>query len=150
MFPDDIIESVNIAEDIESTGIDFIFNYETGQHYIKDSLIVECSIFQSVMQYIQDILRTPKDMYSVYIEGEKESFGISVYKYLGKRNLPIGYINSELKREVTELALKHPYITNISQWECKRMHKGLEVSFAVALKDESIIKISEILEGLYI
>ncbi|MCI8805204.1 MAG: DUF2634 domain-containing protein [Clostridiales bacterium] len=143
MFPATKI-SENTSTDTEEidTGIDFVFDYTTGQHALK-GLVKECSVIESVRQYISNVLRTPSDTYKVYTQDESDSFGISVFNYIGKKNVPIGYINSELKREVTEMLLRHPYITDVSNWTGERERKNLHVSFTVTLTDNSVINISE-------
>lgn len=143
MFPNDFIENGNTENTTEDIGCDFLFDYETGQHIIKNSVLVECGTLQSVKQYIQNVLRTQANLYGVYIQDETEVFGISVYKYIGTRILPMGYLNSELKREVTENLLKHPLIASVSNWVGKRERRGLNISFTVTLTDGSIITENE-------
>lgn len=83
----------------------------------------------------------------VYTKSEDTTFGISVYEYLGTRTLPAGYLNSELKREVTELLLKHPKISEVSEWSGKREKRGLDISFTVGLKDKTLITVNEIVSS---
>ena len=147
MFPSDFIEDSNITTETEETGVDFLFNYETGQHITENSLLTECTTLESVKQYIQNVLRTQANAYDVYIQGENDVFGISVYEYIGTRTLPAGYINSELKREVTENLLKHPLIAGVSNREGKRERRGLNISFTVTLTDGSIIEESRTVGG---
>ena len=143
MFPTTKISENTSTETEElDTGIDFVFDYTTGQHVLK-GLVKECSIIESVRQYISNVLRTPSDTYKVYTQDESDSFGISVFNYIGTKNISIGYINSELKREVTEQLLKHPNILSVSNWVGKKEGRNLNVSFTVTLIDNSIIDISE-------
>lgn len=150
MFPSDFIEDSNVTTETEETGVDFLFDYETGQHITENSLLTECTTLESVKQYIQNVLRTQANAYDVYIQGENDVFGISVYEYIGTRTLPAGYINSELKREVTENLLKHPLIAGVSNWEGKRERRGLNISFTVTLTDGSIIEESRTVGGDFV
>lgn len=143
MFPNDFIESDNVENTTENIGCDFLFDYETGQHIIKNAALVECISLQSIQQFIQNVLRTKINSYKVYTEGETENFGISIYDYIGQRTLPLGYLNSELKREVTENLLKHPMIASVSNWIGTRERRGLNISFTVTLTDGSIITENE-------
>ena len=102
MFPKNFLENNEAAAEETTPGVDFIFDYSTGQHIMNKGLPAEQSIFLGVKQYIENVLRTPANAYGVYAKDEKEVFGISIYDYIGKRRLPDGYLNSELKREVTE------------------------------------------------
>ncbi len=143
MFPTiEVTENTATQTQEIDNGVDFVFDYTTGQHVLK-GLVKECSVIESVRQYISNVLRTPADRYKVYTEDESDSFGISVFNYIGTKNIPIGYINSELKREVTEQLLKHPNISDISNWVGKKEGRNLNISFTVTLIDSSIINISE-------
>lgn len=145
MFPESILENTSTAAETEETGVDFLFDYSTGQHLIKNGVPEKQSVFIGVKQYVENVLRTPANAYKVYTKDEKEIFGISVYDYIGKKTLPMGYLNSELKREVTENLLRHPLITEVKDWKGTRERRGLNISFSVVLSDDSIINFSEII-----
>ena len=142
MFPEDLVENDNI-EDTEEVGTDFLFDYETGQHILKNGTLEECSEVESIKQFIQNVLRTQANIYDIYITGETDTFGISIYKYLGTRTLPMGYLNSELNREVTQQLLRHPKISSVTGWRGKRERQGLAISFTVILVDGTILEGSD-------
>lgn len=143
MFPNIFIEETSVNDETKNVGCDFLFNYETGQHIMKNAVLVECNTIQGVQQFIQNVLRTKINSYKVYTEGETEAFGISIYDYLGQRTLPLGYLNSELKREVMEQLLKHPLIASVTDWKGTREKRGLHISFTVTLIDGTEIKESD-------
>lgn len=143
MFPTEFVDNSNTENTAESIGCDLLFNYETGQHIMKNAVLVECNTIQGVQQFIQNVLRTQANIYGVYVKGETETFGISIYDYLGQRSLPLGYLNSELKREVTEQLLKHPLIASVNDWKGTREKRGLHISFTVTLIDGTEIKESD-------
>lgn len=147
MFPTGFIEETNTTAAAEETGVDFLFDYSTGQHPMENGLPSKQSIFLGVKQYVENVLRTPANSYKVYTKDETVSFGISVYQYIGERSLPMGYLNSELKREVTENLLRHPLITEVKDWVGKRERRGLSISFSIVLTDSSIINFSEIINA---
>ena len=150
MFPSVFIEQslTNDKEKTEDNGVDFLFDYETGQHVMKGSVLNECGSLRKVRQYIETVLRTPSNVYKDYIKGETESFGLSIYKYIGEKTLPMGYINSELKREVTEHLLKHPLISEVKDWKGKREKRGLSIEFTVVLRDSSILEMEHVVGGI--
>jgi len=148
MFPDVFIESLPITDEEQDSGVDFLFDYETGQHIMNGSVLSECNDLRKVQQFIQNVLRTPANTYKDYVKGEKEVFGLSIYNYIGQRKLPAGYINSELKREVTENLLRHPMIIEVKDWKAKREKRGLNISFTVVLKSGSIVSITETVDGI--
>ncbi len=150
MFPNGFTEPSAVFEKNEASdkGVDFLFDYETGQHIMKGSVLNECDDLRKVRQYIQNVLRTPSNVYKDYMKGETETFGLSIYKYIGERTLPMGYINSELKREVTEHLLKHPMIKEVKDWKAEREKQGLKVSFTAVLTDSSLIAITDTVSGV--
>jgi hypothetical protein len=139
MFPNDFIESVTTAEETSEVGCDFLFDYETGQHIMKNAMLTECTVLQGIQQYIQNVLRTKINTYGVYTKGETDAFGVSIYNYLGTRTLPMAYLNSELKREVTMQLKEHPLIASVSEWTGERERQGLSIAFKVTLTDGSIL-----------
>ena len=163
MFPSVFIENTETKSESENVGIDFSFDYTTGQHIMKGFVLNECTQLETVRQYIQNVLRTQANIYGVYVKGETEIFGITVYEHIGtKKSLSkfaygkfaptvrctslhyhLGYVNSELKREVTELLLKHPLIKDVSKWNGVREKRGLNISFTVTRTDNSLITFSE-------
>lgn len=150
MFPNGFVESTNTENTTEGIGVDFLFDYSTGQHIMKNATPVECTTLQGIQQFIQNVLRTKVNSYKVYTDGETETFGISIYDYIGQKTLPMGYINSELKREVTEQLLKHPLIIEVTDWLGTREKRGLHISFTVKLNDNSTIEISKNVGDLYV
>lgn len=143
MFPEGFVESDRVTE-TQAVGEDFLFDYGTGQHLMKGGSPEKQSVFIGVKQYIENVLRTPAGTVKVYTKDETESFGISVYKYLGQRNLPTGYLGSELKREITENLLRHPLISDVTDWKSEREPRGLKIEFSAVLEDGSIINFSEL------
>lgn len=148
MFPSAFLEPAAANDEMKDSGVDFLFDYETGQHIMKGSVLRECTDLQKVKQYIQNVLRTQANLYKVYTEGEIDVFGLSIYEYISQRSLPMGYINSELKREVTELLLKHPMISEVKDWKAKREKQGLNVSFTAVLTDGSVLETSQTVGGI--
>lgn len=149
MFPSVFVEPVTETAENETvdTGVDFLFDYDNGQHIMQGSSLRECTEIEKVRQYIQNVLRTPANLYKVYTEGENDVFGLSIYNYIGQRNIHMGYINSELKREVTELLLKHPLIDSVANWTAKREKQGLNVSFTTVLTNGDLIATTEIINS---
>lgn len=147
MFPNSFLENDITENQTEEVGTDFIFDYNTGQHLIKNGIPEKESIFIGVKQFVENVLRTPANTYKVYTKEENEVFGITVYNYIGQRTLPAGYLNSELKREVTENLLRHPLITEVRDWKGEREKRDLKISFSVVLTDDSIINFSEIINS---
>ena len=73
MFPTiEVTENTATHTQEIDNGVDFVFDYTTGQHVLK-GLVKECSVIESVRQYISNVLRTPADRYKVYTEDESDN-----------------------------------------------------------------------------
>lgn len=146
MFPEintniDRLSDINTNTDyIEPLGKTFLFDFKTGSHKVIDGRLQECTLMESVAQWIEVILRTELNKYKVYTEDETEDFGISIYKYIGDRNIPLIYLASELKREIEEQLLKHRFIESITDYSTQRVNRGLHIQFTVVLKNNDTIK----------
>nr|DAD95054.1 MAG TPA: Protein of unknown function (DUF2634) [Siphoviridae sp. ctVqj4] len=121
------------SSNIKPIGKTFVFNYKTGQHLLIDGRMVECTLNEAISQWIEKVLRTALGKYGIYIVDEDEDFGISIYNYIGERTLHMGYVASELKREITEQLLKHRYIERIEDYTAQRNRRTLEITFNVVL-----------------
>lgn len=146
MFPEintniDRLSDINTNTDyLELLGKTFLFDFKTGSHKVIDGRLQECTLMESVAQWIEVILRTELNKYKVYTEDETEDFGISIYKYIGDRNIPLIYLASELKREIEEQLLKHRFIESITDYSTERVNRGLHIQFTVVLKNNDTIK----------
>lgn len=137
-------------DDIRPLGKTFVFNYKTGQHELVDGNMVECSSDEAVAQWIEKVLRTELDKFEIYVEDETDEFGISIYRHIGKKTLNIGYIMSELKREITEQLLRHRYINYIEDYsaQLESRNRKLHITFTAVLITGSFIKKEVELNGL--
>lgn len=145
MFPEintdiDRLSTINAdTAEIKPLGKSFVFNFKIGKHDIIDGRLKECTFVENISQWIEVILRTELNKYKIYTEDETEDFGISIYKYIGQRNIPLIYLSSELKREIEEQLLQHRFIESITNYSTERMNRGLHIQFTVVLKNSETI-----------
>lgn len=125
---------------VKPLGKSCFFDYKTGQHKIIDGKTVLCSSVETIEQWIEKVLRTELNKYGIYIIDETENFGISIYRYIGEKNIPMGYVVSELKREITEQMLQHRYIKEVTDYQAIREKRGLHILFTTVLITEEYIK----------
>ena len=116
------------------------FDLETGQHILENGNLKTATDLQNIKQWIDKTLRTQLDKFKIY---EAVDYGISIYKYMGKRTLPAGYLNAEFKRELTEQLLKNSYISNVTDYTAVRERRGIIVNFTVVLEDKNVINIKD-------
>lgn len=145
MFPEintdiDRLSTINAdTAEIKPLGKSFVFNFKTGKHDVIDGRLEECTFVENISQWIEVILRTELNKYKIYTEDETEDFGISIYKYIGQRNIPLIYLSSELKREIEEQLLQHRFIESITNYSTERVNRGLHIQFTVLLKNSETI-----------
>ncbi|NDO45820.1 DUF2634 domain-containing protein [Clostridium sp. MD294] len=125
---------------VKPLGKSCFFDYKTGQHKIIDGKTVLCSSVETMEQWIEKVLRTELNKYGIYNIDETENFGISIYRYIGEKNIPMSYVVSELKREITEQMLNHRYIKEVTDYQVIREKKGLHILFTTVLITEEEIK----------
>lgn len=120
-------------EETKPIGKASYFDYQEGQHWLVDGKDVKCGNVETVVQWIEKVLRTERGKYPIYTEDEDEDFGISVYQYIGEKIAHPGFIASELKREITEQLLKHRHISGVEDFRAGREGRTLWVQFTAVL-----------------
>jgi hypothetical protein len=62
------------------------------------------------------------------------------YSFVGYRNLPFGFINSELKRQIEEQLTTHPLINSILNYKSYKESTSLYVEFVlVTTENENLV-----------
>lgn len=136
------------SKEIKPLGKCYLFDYKTGQHKIVDGKLVECAPNEGVMQWIEKVLRTELNKYAIYTEDENEEFGISIHDYIGTKKFPMGYIASEIKREITQQLIQHRYIDRIEDYKVEQEKRGLNIIFTAVLITGETLKKEVIISGI--
>lgn len=97
---------------------------------------------EKVEMYVQMLLRTEFEKYKVY---KDTGFGMTYFKYRGNKQLPIGFINSELKREIEEKVTALTVVDSISNFSAAIKGTVLQVDFTINLTDNTNLQISEVI-----
>lgn len=145
MFPTDItfpekitLETANNSSD-SRVGRSFVFDYVTGQHLIVDGKPKETTELEAIRQWLELLVRTKLGKYKVY---EDTEFGTTWENYIGFRQLPRGYIESELEREIQESCDKYcPAIESVRDFEAERITDGLIVTFTAELTNKDVLEV---------
>lgn len=145
MFPTDItfpetknIENQNDNLDVK-VGRSFVFDYVNGQHVIVDGKPKETTEAQAIQQWLELLVRTVIGKYTVY---QDTKFGTTWEKYISYRQLPNGYIQSELEREIQESCNEYcPAIERVQDFTAERLRDGLIVSFTAELKNKQVLEV---------
>ena len=130
MFP-----TVEINEEELSTGTSektlgkvFLFDFNTKRHVLRDGKPVETTYEEAIKQWLTMLLITEVNKFKVY---KDSGFGVEFLQFIGRRDLPVGVIVSEVKRQLEEKALQHPEIEGLSNFEIVRENNVAVISFNV-------------------
>jgi hypothetical protein len=129
MFPDITLppEGANTLPS-PSLGKVFLFDFEDRRYVLVDGKPVEATYEQAIQQWVTLLLITELDQYPIYTGTD---FGMQFKHFIGRRDLPIGIVNSELRRQLEEKALQHPEITGIDNMTVTRVENKARFSFQV-------------------
>lgn len=127
-----------------SLGKCFKFDFEKGKHIILDGKFIECDFKENIRHFLQVVLRTKINAFKVYTVDEDEDFGLSIYNHIGNKIYHKGFILSEMKREMTEQLLNHPFIKNIDNFTFDFENTLLTINFNCYLQNDDTLNISEV------
>ncbi|MGB6129437.1 MAG: DUF2634 domain-containing protein [Psychrilyobacter sp.] len=99
----------------------------------------ECkTIEEKVKVYVQVLLRTAYEKFKIYKDTE---FGMTYFNYRGQRNLPQGFMESEIKREIEKSLLKLNVVERVQSFSAKLTSVEFECNFEIILKDGQTVRI---------
>lgn len=150
MFPSFDFE--NITEKIENNndnnsptilGRIFKLDYNGNKATVKmlnGKPVEAITLSDKVQEYIKLLLRTQFDKYNVY---KGTTFGMTYFNYLGHKDVNIGLLKSEFKREIVERVEALDVVDSITDFTFERQNTTLNVSFKVNLVDSTSTEINE-------
>ena len=133
MFPTVEIneEELNTGTSEKTLGKVFLFDFNTKRHILRDGKPVEATYEEAIKQWLTMLLITEVGKFTVY---KDSGFGVEFLQFIGRRDLPLGVIISEVKRQLEEKALEHPEIEGLSDFEIIRENNVVAISFSVQTK----------------
>lgn len=143
MFPIDETDfniEVETEEEAATVGRSFVFDYSTKFFGVKDGAITEPNNLEAVKQWVELLIRTLPGKYPIY----GDSFGVSTDELIGYKSMPIGFIYSEIKREIQEGLKLNPSIDSMDNYNASRDNGMLTISFTVYLKDGASTEVNVI------
>lgn len=147
MFPEDIIDAIKIGiESDESAnecpiGRSFEYDYGRREYVVPDGKIKEIKETAAVRQWIELMLRTPDGRYAIYNGTE---FGVDLDKYTGYKKSNLGFVQSELRREISEKIVQNRAVLGIENFEVVDDDNRMAVNFTAILRSGEKIIIDKI------
>lgn len=131
-----LLQNEEIQEETEqSLGKVYKFDFDNNKYLLKDGKLIETTKTEAIQQFVRWTLKTIIKKYKIY----DEDYGMD-YSFVGYRNLPFGFINSELKRQIEEQLTTHPLINSILNYKSYKESTSLYVEFVlVTTENENLV-----------
>lgn len=128
IFPqvDISVNGTTLSNESKELGRVFLFDFENGRYVLKDGKMVEATYEEAIRQWIVMLIVTELDHYKVY---KDTGFGLELRNFVSRRDIPLGIINSEIKRQLEEKIIRHPQIVGIENFSTQRDDGKLIVTF---------------------
>lgn len=141
MFPEidyDFEEEEKQETLLESTTIGRtpLFDFSSGSYVIRDGKIVECSQEEAVRQWVGFLVKTAAEKFPVY---DGTDFGTYIENYIGYKD--VGFVASEIKREVEEKALLNRAIKFIEDFEAEKEGSRLHITLTVVMQTDEEVEV---------
>ena len=113
-----------------------LFDFTTGTYVIRDGKIVECSQEEAVRQWVGFLVKTAAEKFRVY---DGTGFGTYIENYIGYKD--VGFVASEIKREVEEKALLNRAIKFIEDFEAEKEGSRLHITLTVVMQTDEEVEV---------
>lgn len=126
------IEDEELIDDEEEEALDTtigntpLYDFSKGEYVIQDGKLIYCTQEEAVKQWLGFLIKTPAERFNVYNE---IPFGTYISNLLGYKD--IGFIASEVEREIKEKCIDNRAITGISNFKIKKEGGKLEIAFSI-------------------
>ncbi|AVK82461.1 hypothetical protein C3943_02310 [Lysinibacillus sp. B2A1] len=140
MFPADVQtyltnEDMEISERDARTfnGTTFLYDFKKGDYVYRNGAPIIVEGQKALEIWIEKVIRTERFKFRIY---DNVEYGVTIEDLIGS-NLPYSFLDSEMKRELTESILKNPLIENLSEWKFEREGSLWTITFTVETVDGS-------------
>ena len=110
----------------------FLFDFNRGDFVLRDGKLVVCDGIEAVKVWIEKIIRTEKNRYSIYVGTQ---YGCHLEDLIIGNNYTASFVESELKREIEEALLQNPMIISLSGFVLERDKGSITVTAEVNISD---------------
>lgn len=118
-------------EDLPKIGKSFLFDFKNGEFVLKDGKPVAAEGLEALKIWVTKTIMTEKDRFTIY---ENTDYGTTIEDLIGS-NYPREFVESEIKREITEALINHSYIQNITDLKLNKDGSSMKIKFTVVTAD---------------
>lgn len=106
----------------------YLFDYDQGDFVRQDGKLVELTGEEAIKSWIEKVLRTSKTESRIY---KGETYGTTYRDLIMGSSFPKDFIDSEVKRDITEALLEHPAIQDVDNFELLYDEDVIKIRFKV-------------------
>lgn len=107
-----------------------LYDFDRQEYVIRDGKVVECTQEEAVRQWTGFLIKTKLGKYRVYDDTE---FGSNVESFIGYKYDNVGYVVSEIEREIEEGAELCAAIDSIEDFDHEMSNGVLRITFTIVL-----------------
>ena len=133
MFPNSANVNLNNETKLSNGTKSYLFDFASGDFVVRDGKLIECDDIDSIKVWIEKILRTEKDRYSIYNDTE---YGCHLEDLIIGNSYTVEFIEAELKREIEDALKQNSQISSVTNVQITRSKNSITVTLEVVLNDE--------------
>ena len=114
----------------------FLFDFKENNFVLKDGKMIEANYEQKIKMWIEQLIRTDFNKFKIC---KDTPFGIEIVNILGRRDISLGVVNSEIKRQIEEKIVLHPHISGVQNFSTERLNNEIIIKFDVILIDGNLM-----------
>jgi hypothetical protein len=132
----DLVSS-ELTDTGETQGDGLMFDFEENEFITEDGKVVQASGSDAVKIWVEKLLRTEKYKFKIYQkeDSNEDEYGVAIRELVIGKKYPVGFLQSELKRLITEAILKNSLVDSVDDFTISRDSATLSAYFTVMLKD---------------
>ena len=130
LFPEAL--DFEAEEASKNLGKSFLFDFDKKQFVMEKGSPKTATKKESIQNWLELLIRTYLDSVDVY---KGTGFGMEIKDLIGKRDVPIGFIESEIERELKEKINLNPAIEDLGYFDFKRYTNSILIEFSIILKN---------------
>lgn len=122
------------ASSTTDLGVTYKFDFDAGEFMLSDGKLIPIADVDAIKLWVEKCLRTQRFTYQIYAREDKNEYGASLEDLIGSV-WPRAFVESELKREISEALTRHPRIRSITDLTTDRDGARMKISFTLNLSD---------------
>ncbi|WP_319201334.1 DUF2634 domain-containing protein [uncultured Ilyobacter sp.] len=125
----------------EQIGKDIKWDFENNETVISGGYpVVLADKKEITKQWIKKVFETSKNKYMTYIINESSpAFGFPLKSYIGNLKLPNNLILAEMEKEIIEMMLVFPYISEVLDVFILKIKEKLIIFYTVVTTDDELL-----------